>query len=92
MILIFNLEAPFQAQVSASEVCNGRRVTGRGFVFEYFCFPLSIIAPLLPTHLHVRIVFTRKTNRGNLCAFQKAVFFSEIGEHCIEKYFHLFRL
>jgi len=53
-----------------------------------FC-PVSIIPPMLHTHLHLHVALSRETNGRSLRVFQKNNALSEIGELCIEKYFAL---
>jgi hypothetical protein len=49
--------------------------------------PVSIIPPMLHTHLHLHVALTRRTKRRSLGIFQKSNALSEIGEHLIEEYF-----
>jgi hypothetical protein len=37
--------------------------------------PVSIIPPMLHTHLHLHVALTRRTNRRSLGTFQKVVLF-----------------
>jgi len=55
-------------------------------VLRIFLFsPVSIISPIIHTDLQPYAALTRRANRRINETFQKA-----IGEHGIEKYFHLF--
>jgi hypothetical protein len=49
-------------------------------------FPVSIIPPMLHTHLHVNVVLTGRTNGVRLATFRKSSAIWEIGENLIEKY------
>jgi hypothetical protein len=41
--------------------------------------PVTIIPPMLHTHLHLRVTLTRKTNRQSLGTFQQALLFRKTG-------------
>jgi hypothetical protein len=47
------------------------------FFSQYFGFPLSVIPPTLPTHLHVSL--TRRSNEGILEISQKAMLSRKLG-------------
>jgi hypothetical protein len=51
--------------------------------------PVSIIPPVLHTHLHLYSALTRRTTGRSLGTFQKSNVLSKIVKHWIEKYFHL---
>ena len=46
---------------------------------KYFCFsPVSIISPMLHTHLHLHVALTRRTNGWDLGTFHKATLFRKL--------------
>ena len=68
-------------------------VVGKVALGQVFCFfrvlPFSIVS-IIPQMLHTRLhVAVTRTNRPTLGTFQKVNALSEIGEHWIEKYFHI---
>jgi hypothetical protein len=84
-------EARVRSHVSPCEICGGQ---GNVTVFSpsTWVFPLSIIIPtMLHTHLLLHSLLPRVqcARNGN---FPKRFALSEIREHWIRKYFHLFRL
>jgi len=48
---------------------------GRVFLLVLRLYPVSIIPPMLHTHLHLQVGFTSSTNGRNLGTFQKAMLF-----------------
>ena len=50
--------------------------------------PVSVVRPMLHTHLDIHVALTRRTNRWNLGTFQKAMLFWKLEENWIELYLH----
>jgi hypothetical protein len=64
---------------------------GQVFILVLLFSPVSIIPPMLLTHLHLHVALTRRTiGRGLRTLISNAL--SEFGEHWTEKYLQLFRL
>jgi hypothetical protein len=64
---------------------------GRVFLRVLRFLPVTVIPPVLHTHLHLHVALTTQTKGrmpGNL---QRTSVLLEIGKHRIEKYFHYFR-
>ena len=66
--------------------------TGTGFFFsQYFGFsPVSIIPPMIHTHLHLHIALIRRIRRAKPGNLPKSNSLSEVKEHWIEKCCNLF--
>jgi hypothetical protein len=64
------------------------------FLSECFGFALSyvIIPPTLRTHFNLCTTLTKRTSGQSLETFKQSDILSDIGEHWIEKYFHIVRL
>jgi hypothetical protein len=64
---------------------------GRVFLRVLRFLPVTVISPVLHSHLHLRVALTTQTKGripGNL---QRSSVLLEIGKHRIEKYFQNFR-
>ena len=73
-------ETPVQSRISPCEICGGQSGTlGRVFLRLLRSSPVSIIQPLLHTHLHLHIALTRRTNQRILGTLQKAMLFLKAG-------------
>jgi len=55
-------------------IYGGRSATLTGFSPSPAVSPVSIIPPMLHTHLHLHVALTRGTNGRSLETFQKAMF------------------
>jgi hypothetical protein len=53
-------------------------------------YPVTIIPRMLHTYPHLHVIHTRMINGRILKAFQKAMHFRKIGEHCTEETFNLY--
>jgi hypothetical protein len=86
---LLTAEARVRSQVIPCEICRGRSVTGTGFSPSTSVFPCkyhSTNAPYSSSSTHCSCQKDKRAKPGNLTK-NNAV--SEIGEHWIEKYFHL---
>jgi hypothetical protein len=85
----FTAEAQILSRSSLCEICSGQSGTGTGLSPRLRFSPVSIIPPMLHTHLRLRVVLTRRTTGRSLGTFGKqCFFFSEIGAYWVEKYFY----
>jgi hypothetical protein len=57
-------------QVSPCEICGEQSGTATGFSSVLQFSPVSVIPPMLHTHLHLHVAFSRRTNGGSLGTFR----------------------
>jgi hypothetical protein len=69
----------FTSQIDPRVICGAQSGTGTGLSPVLLFPPHNIIPPMLPTHLHLNTVLTRKTTVQNSETFNKAIFFSVYG-------------
>ena len=72
-------EAQFRSQTSSCEVFVGHSGNGTGFSPSTSVSPVSIIPPMLNTHLQLHTSLTRSTNGRSLGIFQKGNLFRNRG-------------
>jgi len=63
---------------------------GRVFLPVLWYYPISVIPPMLHTHLHLRVALTTRTKARSLGTRHQAILFRKSAEHRTEKYFHFF--
>lgn len=71
-------ETRVRSQASACGINGGQKVLWQVFLPVLLLPPVSIIPPLLLSYLHLYVAL-RRTNRGRLGTFQKAVFLRKFG-------------
>ena len=74
-----NAEAQFRSQTSSCQVFGGQSGTGTGFSPSSSVFPVSIILPIILTHVHQHVARTRRTNGPSLAIFQEDNLFRNLG-------------
>jgi hypothetical protein len=72
-------EAQFRSQTSSCEVFVGHVGAVTGFSPSTSVSPVSIIPPMLHTHLHLHVALTRRTNGAKLENLPKRQSLSESG-------------
>jgi hypothetical protein len=70
------------------EVCNRQRGNGTCLYPSTLAVPVSIIPPMMHTHLHLNISFTRRISDPSLETFKQSCAVSNVGGRWAEKYFY----
>jgi hypothetical protein len=85
------VEAQVRYQGRLCEIWDGQSGTGTGFLLSTSVFSVSIILPMLHTHLCLHIILIRRTSRSNLETFrQKQPSFRHLGRTGPKGMFTLF--
>jgi hypothetical protein len=84
----FRAEARVRSQVRPCGTCSGQIGAGAGFSPSILVLSCQFHSTMLHTHLYLHVAFIRTTKGRSLGTSQKAMLFSEIGEHWIEECLH----
>ena len=83
-------EVRVRSQIIPCEICGVQSGNGTGFSPSTSVSPVSIISPMLHTHLHLHVALTRRTNRRSPETFQKAMVLQITGALYRPVFSHLF--
>jgi hypothetical protein len=81
----------FYDEDAACLLCGTHLIFNSGCFLSLTCFsPVSIIPPMLHTHLHLRVSLTRRINGRYLTTFRKEILIRKVRENWMENLFHFF--